>query len=293
MCEGDKFVSVIIPTYHDWDRLKFCLDALRKQTYSSNNFEVIIVNNDPDDISPDLDLPENFILIKESKPGSYAARNAGISASRGEILAFTDSDCIPDEEWIEHSVSALEQGTSRVAGRIALFYADKRLSLGEIYEKVFSFQQDRCVSKFDFGATANMIAYRSAFHCAGLFDETIFSCGDLEWGQRAGSCGFDIHYCDNAIVYHPARRNLIQIMNKGRRLIGGKYLRTDNRFKFFVKNFVLHLLPPVVVGREVFSCDRFSFYEKVVALSVFYCIKLAKNIEITLLAFSIKKPVRE
>lgn len=56
MTQDKPFVSVIIPTYHDWDRLKKCIEALKIQTYPSDLFEVIIVNNDPADKAPSLDF---------------------------------------------------------------------------------------------------------------------------------------------------------------------------------------------------------------------------------------------
>ena len=46
--DATPFVSVIIPTYHDWDRLKLCLKALEQQRYPTDRFEVLVVNNDPE-----------------------------------------------------------------------------------------------------------------------------------------------------------------------------------------------------------------------------------------------------
>ncbi len=106
MIKNMPFVSVIIPTYHDWERLGYvCTNALfKKQTYPKDHFEAIIINNAPEDSSPEFNLPDNFKIISESKPGSYAARNKGVSVARGEIIAFTDSDCIPCPDWIEQGV---------------------------------------------------------------------------------------------------------------------------------------------------------------------------------------------
>lgn len=93
----DKYVTIIIPAYHDWYRLSLCLNALAKQTYPHNKFEVIIINNDADDqVSADFVLPENCKIIVEEKSGSYAARNTGLKIAKGEIIGFTDSDCIPN-----------------------------------------------------------------------------------------------------------------------------------------------------------------------------------------------------
>jgi len=133
------FISVIIPTYHDWERLKLCLAALREQTYPQDRFEVLVVNNDPQDPVPEMELPNNFQVLSESKPGSYAARNKGISVAKGEILAFTDSDCIPYEDWLEKAVERLLDGAQRVAGHVELFFKSEKLTPAEIFEKAFAF----------------------------------------------------------------------------------------------------------------------------------------------------------
>src|SRR5690606_38366783 len=128
------FVSIIIPTYHDWVRLQQCLSALNKQSYPKENFEIIIVNNDPlNNIPNNLELPSNCILILEEKPGSYAARNKGIKIAKGEIIGFTDSDCIPEIEWIKNAVEYLcfNPNCSRVAGKVNLFYQSKIPTIAE------------------------------------------------------------------------------------------------------------------------------------------------------------------
>src|SRR6056297_2744809 len=111
------FVSVIIPVFHDWDSLTVCLQALSDQTYPQQKFEVIVVNNDPDD-NPQLcpKLP-NLRLLDENTPGSYAARNTGIRAAYGQVLGFCDADCIPELDWIEQGIQDLQSSpeVSRLA----------------------------------------------------------------------------------------------------------------------------------------------------------------------------------
>ena len=74
--------SVVIPYYRDFERLLLLLEHLNCQTIQSDYWEAIVVNNDPD---LPLKLPEGFSvsyrlnLFEEPTPGSYAARNKGIS----------------------------------------------------------------------------------------------------------------------------------------------------------------------------------------------------------------------
>jgi len=216
-------VSVIIPTFHDWERLKICIDALSKQTYPQDKFEVIIVNNDPQDSPPELSLPNNFRIISEGKPGSYAARNAGIKEAEGEILAFTDSDCIPESDWLKEASMILEGNSVMiVSGKTELFYKDEyNLSFAEAYEKYFSFSYQNNLK--DVGMiTANCFIHRNVFDQIGLFKEVLFSGGDTEFANRIKNNNYRIVYSSNAIIWHPARYYFEDISKKRKRVFGGK-----------------------------------------------------------------------
>lgn len=158
-------VSVIIPTFHDWERLQNCVFALENQTYPKNLYEIIIINNDPHDLPPaSFAIKEHVRLLNESKPGSYAARNKGTFSSIGDILAFTDSDCIPDINWLKNAVNAsiLEEG-KRVAGKVELFPQEKEnYTLAEAYDCIFSFNQKNTVRR-GVCVTANMIVQKQNF----------------------------------------------------------------------------------------------------------------------------------
>ena len=115
-------VSVIVPTFRDWESLEKTIRAIQKQTYSTRLFEVILVNNDAENMHAEMALPDNFMLVNESKPGSYAARNRGIDLARGDVLAFTDSDCLPEPDWLENAVRHLTNGAIRYAPDVVVLH---------------------------------------------------------------------------------------------------------------------------------------------------------------------------
>ncbi|TWR28849.1 glycosyltransferase [Mucilaginibacter pallidiroseus] len=220
-----KFVSIIIPTYKDWARLSLCLQALSNQDYDSELFEIIVVNNYTADKVPEgYFLPGNCKVVVEEQPGSYVARNAGIRISKGEIIGFTDSDCIPDSDWISNAITAFENGTDyqRIAGKIRLYYKSDKLTNAELYETVYAFNQDIYVEQDGTGVTANMFAYKHVFEKVGMFREDLLSGGDYEWAVRARNAGFQILYADNVIVSHPARHHLAELVKKAKRVGGGQ-----------------------------------------------------------------------
>lgn len=216
-------VSIVIPTYHDWGRLRLCLESLARQSLSDSEFEVIVVNNDPEDPCP-YELPApNMVLLEEGNPGSYAARNLGIAKASGKIIGFTDSDCIPDRDWIRNALQAFEDPiVDRVAGRIILFRETDGSNTIFHYEKRFALDQGKYVRRLQSSVTANLFVRKKVIDHIGLFREDLYSGGDLEWGKRAADAGIGIIYCPDVIVNHPARKTLRQLIRKKRRTTGGE-----------------------------------------------------------------------
>src|SRR5690554_53776 len=119
-------ITIIIPTYNNWDEMTRCLNAILDQTYPKSLIEIIIANNSPDSKPPTDNISyAKVTIIEVAEPGSYAARNAALKESSGEIIAFTDSDCTPDQDWIYNGVKQIMRGYSRVAGHVSLVYSDK------------------------------------------------------------------------------------------------------------------------------------------------------------------------
>lgn len=227
------FVSVIIPTYKDWDRLNICLDSLVTQTLAIDRFEVIVVNNDPNDSYKLENRPINFHLIVEATPGSYAARNAGLRIAKGNFIAFTDSDCIPQQDWLSSAIRYLEQypEIDRVSGAVLISPVTENSEYINTFEKLFAFPQ-KAYAKEGLAVTANLISRSAVFDAVGPFDDNFLSGGDHEWCHRAEMAGFKLSYHNACIVYHPARTKS-QIMKKTRRLYPN-YLKRKVGDKSFI-----------------------------------------------------------
>jgi cellulose synthase/poly-beta-1,6-N-acetylglucosamine synthase-like glycosyltransferase len=286
MTENKPFVSVIIPVYHDWHRLGMASDALNHQTWPRDRFEIIIVNNDPADPFPETFVGrQNLKLLCERKPGSYAARNTGIRAVKGELLGFCDADCIPEKDWIKQAVKCLVKnpGSFRVAGRIELTFKDhKNPGLAELHESIFAFRQDE-YAKNGVSTTANMFAWRHLFDSVGMFDETLLSGGDLQWGQRAQDAGFGIVYCPKAVVLHPARNSVGSLIKKARRVCGG-YIAVNNAdVRKNPLNAIYHgfclIKPPVGAGSMIFKRTDLTVGQKIRVYFLEYLLKIVQFAE--------------
>lgn len=238
----NPFITIIIPTFRDWARLGLCLNALTQQTYPNDSFEIIIANNDPADQPPgNFVLPTNGQLINVAKVGSYAARNAALKIARGTIIGFTDSDCIPNNDWITNAVGYLQANPNcwRVAGRIEIIYSKKNPSTSELYNNIYAFQQEMHVKKTGTSVTANLFTYKELFEKVSGFDEQLLSLGDLSWGRKVKAAGYSIAYVPSVVVHHPSR-NFKELVKKEKRVGGGAGRITKG--KISSSKLVLNLL---------------------------------------------------
>src|ERR1041384_7781769 len=100
------FFSVVIPTYNNPQQLADCLQSLAEMKYSSDHFEVVVVD-DGSNVSPEP-VVNSFLnrlhvtLVTQKNAGPAAARNAGAQVARGKFLAFTDDDCRVSPDWLHH-----------------------------------------------------------------------------------------------------------------------------------------------------------------------------------------------
>lgn len=243
------YFSIIIPVYRDKERLELCLNKIAELSHSNFNSEVLVINNDSKNPSLGIDTRHYPFFIKEiieTKPGSYAARNKGIQEAKGEVLVFTDSDCLPDSKWLEKAFEIFENDTRKeigiLTGPVPLFFRDpKNLSPSELYEKHTGGFTTEAYAKEGKAITANWFSSKSVIQEYGGFNSELKSNGDSELSGRI-SQNYKIEYCPELIVYHPSRYFTEELVNKYKRLLGGVYTRRfQNDSKGFRKHFIKFL----------------------------------------------------
>lgn len=207
-------VTVIMPHYSDLAGLDSCLAALARQTYPAGDFEIVVAdNNSPQGeaaVAAAIKDRARLVIVKEK--GAGPARNGAVAAARGEIFAFTDSDCQPATTWLERGVAALAKNDV-VGGRVDVFFQDRdRVSGVEAFDTVFGFDNKAFVLQKNFTVTANLFCTRAGFDLVGGFLEGVSE--DVEWSRRATAAGLSLGYADDALVDHPARRTWEDLRTK-------------------------------------------------------------------------------
>ncbi|MGH8872822.1 MAG: glycosyltransferase [Acidimicrobiia bacterium] len=262
MDKDPPIVSVIIPVYNDADRLAQCLVALDEQTYPKDRLEILAVDNgSEDDVTSVVEQFEGVRLLREPRPGSYAARNRGIREAKGEVIAFTDADCVPSPTWIERGVWHLTEdpGIGLLGGRIDVTAADPENPTGvELCDIMTSFQQKRFIEDLHFAATACVFTRMSVLDRVGPFNEELMSGGDREWGVRVHASGLRLHYADDVVIGHPARKSLRQLYTRSKRLhAGARDASSTRRFsRGSGRKALRNLVPPVRTAWRMFQDDR-------------------------------------
>jgi glycosyltransferase involved in cell wall biosynthesis len=222
---GEVLVSVVVPVYEGMETLGKCLDALARQTHPA--YEVIVVDNGG---NPGIDElcagRERVRLCHDSRPGSYSARNAGIALAQGQILAFTDADCVPDPHWVQRGAEGMARNSCRLAGgRIKPWFEhQEKPSTIELCDVILhTMNQEQMLRECTSLGCANMFVHRTLFESVGLFNAALYSGGDCEFTYRVYRQQEKIVYLEDAIVFHRARRTLKELTQRYRRFAGAEF----------------------------------------------------------------------
>lgn len=115
MPEDAPPVSVVVCSYNGERTLEECLDSLMRLNYP--DYEVILVDDGSKDATPEIAerFPQVQVIRQENR-GLSVARNVGAEAARGEIVAYTDDDCVADENWLLYLVRAMQDQQAEAIG---------------------------------------------------------------------------------------------------------------------------------------------------------------------------------
>lgn len=252
----DLAVSVVIPHFDDLAGLRTCWDALRLQSLDPRRFEVVVAdNNSTCGIDAVRRAAPGVRVVPAPLQGAGLARNAGAGATSAPVIAFLDSDCVPDSDWLAQGLEALE-GYDFIGGQVIAF-AETQDSPNpvEAFEIVFSFNFRRYVERVGFTGTGNMFVKRAVFERVGGFRAGVSE--DMEWSFRARAMGFRLGYAERAVVGHPARKTWAELTRRWSRMLAEDLqLARETRFgalRYALKAAAmpLSIIPhAIVVGRS-------------------------------------------
>jgi GT2 family glycosyltransferase len=270
-------VSVIIPHFRDFEHLEICLTSLSAQTYPIGKVQVIVADNaSPEGIEAVRAVAGSRaeVVLVEAR-GAGPARNGGVERAKGEILAFIDSDCVAEPQWLEEGVRALKD-YDFVGGHVKVLVKDEaRMTPVEAWERVFAFDFKTYIEKKGFTGSGNLFCRRSLFQAVGGFRVGISE--DYEWSKRAQSHGFRLGYAPRAVVGHPARRDWDELTRKWLRLNSETYGlsagRRGRRLRWALRSLLLPASAVAHTPKVFIHPGLHTLGQRLGALRVLYAIR--------------------
>lgn len=223
------FVSVIVPVYNDPKGIRTTLRSLTRLTFPNDRYEVLVVDNGSTDETPSVveaiaETNENVaMLVEREVQSSYAARNRGIEASSGEVLAFVDADMHVDADWLDRVTEELDRnGADYMGCAVDLYMPESGATLADLFDSLRGFDIERYVYDLEFAPTCCLVVRRDVVEDVGAFDPCLVSSGDLEFGNRVADAGYDLHYASDVTMHHPTRGSLRSNVRKAVRIGRGR-----------------------------------------------------------------------
>lgn len=199
-------ISVVVPTYKRPQLLLKCLRALLNQTFDKEAYEIIVVSDGPDEATAkvlekwsDGKLRRLRYLIPHEKKGPAAARNYGWQSAEGNLIAFTDDDCVPDKNWLSsfYTQYLLNKGLAFTGKTIV-----------PVSKKPTDYERNIMnLETADF-ITANCCCTKAALQLTGGFDEqfTMAWREDSDMEFKLLNAGISIFKVEGAVIIHPVRQ---------------------------------------------------------------------------------------
>lgn len=212
-------ISVIIPARNARNTIQKCLDSILSLNHPS--YETIIINDgSKDDTAEILSKYKDITILETNGIGPSKARNEGIRHSKGEYIAFTDSDCVVDKEWLKELMKGFIDEKTACVGGAQLSPADESLFGKRVYEffETAGFITDYIKSggkmrEVSHNPSCNSMYRKDILVNVGGFLEGLWPGEDVELDYRIKKKGYKVIFNPNARVYHYRQENIEKFYN--------------------------------------------------------------------------------
>ena len=196
--------SIIVPTYNAEGTIETCLSAFKNQSIPKEDYEVIVVDDGSTDGTADIVKRYPVKYIRQENKGPAAARNNGANHAVGDIILFSDSDCVPDANWVNEMVKPFEDAkVTAVKGA----YRNKQKSIVARFAQIEFEERFEMLKKsesIDMVDTYSAGFRKDIFLKMGGFDTSfpVANNEDTELSYRMSRLGLKMVFNPDAIVYH-------------------------------------------------------------------------------------------
>lgn len=200
----DTRFSVIIPAYNAETTLSSCLAALADQSISEGDYEVIVVDDGSTDGTSKIAEGSNVKYIFQTNQGPATARNRGAREAEGDLILFTDADCVPDRNWIREMASPFsDPDVVAVKGAYRTRQAElaAKFAQAEFEDRYDLLQKSPSIDMID---TYSAAFRKDVFLNMGGFDQSfpVANNEDTDFSYRLAGAGYKLVFNPRAFVYH-------------------------------------------------------------------------------------------
>ena len=215
------FISIIIPVKNRPQDIQECLASLASLDYPKDKVEIIVVNDGSTDSTTKVIQTFDIKAIHLTQSiGASACRNLAAREANGELLGFTDSDCVPHPHWLKELSPYLnDERVGVVGGYVSNFYNQ---SLLDRYEAVKSslnmgpspYRVENGKSSTAYVPSCNLIIRKKAFSEIGGFQADLHVGEDVDLCWRTRKLGYHLLYVPRGEVKHKHRNDLWQMLKR-------------------------------------------------------------------------------
>lgn len=294
-----KFISVVVPVYNPRKGyLEQCIESLLQLDYPNDRYEIIVVNDGSSNFcakqfrsSLFTGSEVNIKFYTQVHQGVAVARNTGIQLAQGDLVAFTDSDCVADPGWLKaFSICFDDPMVGGVGGTTLSFSSQNYIEeycdfFGSLRTPVLNngdiaylISANACWKKDILDEVAGFSERYEYFAKKGII---ILGYTDLELSHKVMKRGYCLRFCQNAIIYHKHKRTLrerirqfynygagsafLNFISERRILIPGRYqvMHPPSLWRIFLavlQKFLTMLLQPFTYDVEKMRLDQRLVY---------------------------------
>ena len=209
----EPFISVVIPARNAEDIIANCLRSLEELDYPKDRFEVLVVDGRSTDRTREIAKNHGATVVENPGIRVVSGRNMGFEAAQGELIAFSDADCVMDGDWLKNSARYFnDTGVAGVGGPNLVPQSESAFgkAAGLLFDYAFSFGGGAPTRVYDKVIESRAHGSNAIFRASVLrkvmpIDEDMFEGEDVVMNQRITRLGYRLLYVPDVIVYHHRR----------------------------------------------------------------------------------------
>ena len=266
-------VSIVVPVRNNEEMIGDCIESLLAQDFPKDDYEIIVVDNNSTDKTAETIKRYHVKYLFEEKIGASFARNTGIKNSSGEIVAFTDSDCIADRKWLREIVKGFKKDNAACVGGEILGYTPAKTAVEQFLNTIDYLSQHKRFNERGeqeengefpvYSPTGNVAYKRDILVEVEMFDTNINSGEDTDLSWRVQWAGYKIIFERKALIWHKNIRTVTGmfrrffrvgytrpfLINKHMKRFNKRIFVKKDRFVSLIKHLCL-IIPLLIIGKN-------------------------------------------